>query len=147
MYQKATSRRSSMGRKLFPEISRYSFWKPHPIPTEGVIAPVDLVPLGPMSVVANKLMEVSGIIRCPVLPWLSSISMFWESNVGRVSLGIRPEQGPPKPGEVIMISVQSAVPARAFYLLYVQVFEQLDVILLDEQAHRFVSPVEFRKKL
>jgi hypothetical protein len=86
--------------------------------------------------------------QLPANPWelldkAPTLRMRWEVEEG-VLLKVRPEQGPPKPGEVLTIEAHSAAPNRIFYRLYVQLYEQFGVTLLDERSHDFLSPREFR---
>ncbi len=134
-----------------PELARYSFWKPEPLPPkDSSILPVELISLGLLSSVAEKLMEVPRMARVKPGPWVKeaaeSINLLWEVDAG-VILKVRTEQGPPKPGEVLTITAQNAAPEKTFYRLYVQIFEQLGVTVLDEKRHEFITPREFRAKL
>src|SRR6266513_1381053 len=113
-----------------PEIVHFSFWKPEPIPPkDSGILPIELHSLGSLNAVAEKLLDVPHMTQIPPNPWEHI------------------EQGPPKPGEVLTINARSSAPEKAFYRLYVQIFEQFGATLLDEQVHQFFTPKEFRTKL
>ena len=133
-------------------ITRFSFWKPEPIPPkDSTILPIELHSLGMLGSVAEKLLEVPKMSEIAPAPWdvedpPQSVNLIWEVEEG-VILKVRTEQGPPKPGEVLTIRAQSAATGRTFYRLYVQIFEQLGVTVLDESAHQFYTPKEFRTKL
>jgi hypothetical protein len=132
-------------------VRRFSFWKPDPIPPhDQTILPIELCSLGQLEQVAEKLLDVPHMLALPLPPWdpaaRSLVNLRWDVEEG-VMLQVRVEQGPPKPGEVLTIQAQNAAPEKAFYRLYVQVFEQLGVTVLDEKAHQFVTPREFRTRL
>jgi len=134
------------------QFARFSFWKPEPLPArqDSRILPVELVSLGRLRAVAEKLLEVPHMLPMVRAPWEAptseSINLMWQVDAG-VILRVRTEQGPPKPGEVLTITAKSAAAERTFYRLYVQVFEQLGVTLLDESSHEFVTPREFRARM
>lgn len=135
-----------------PEIVHFSFWKPDPIPPKDAgILPIELHSLGSLNDVAEKLLDVPHMTQIPPNPWdkiepTKDVRLLWEVDKG-VVLKIHIEQGPPKPGEVLTIDARSSAPERAFYRLYVQIFEQFGATLLDEQVHQFFTPKEFRTKL
>jgi hypothetical protein len=131
---------------------RFSFWKPDPIPPkDATILPIELHSLGMLNSVAEKLLDVPHMSQVPAEPWEteippSTMNLIWEVEQG-VILKIRTEQGPPKPGEVLTINAKNATPPKTFYRLYVQIFEQFGATVLDEKAHEFYTPKEFRTKL
>ena len=90
-------------------LTRFSFWKPEPIPPKDAsIMPVELHSLGPLKDVAEKLLDVPRMASVQPMPWdqpeENALNLIWEVEEG-VILQIRAEQGPPKPGEVITITV------------------------------------------
>ena len=138
-----------------PESNRvacFSFWKPEPIPPkDATILPIELLSLGHLGSVAEKLLEVPKMSKLQPAPWENEIpptklNLIWEVDEG-VILQVRTEQGPPKPGEVITINAKSATPGTTFYRLYVQIFEQFGATVLDEKSHQFYTPKEFRSNL
>ncbi|HYG74646.1 MAG TPA: hypothetical protein VEK08_06550 [Planctomycetota bacterium] len=134
-----------------PDITRFSFWKPEPIPPKNAtIVPIELLSLGRLADVAERLMEVPKMAKVQQPPWEASaetgVNLVWEVEQG-VILQIKAEQGPPKPGEVLTVTAKAAVPEKVFYRLYVQIFEQFGATVLDEKSHQFFTPKEFRTKL
>jgi len=131
-------------------ISRFSFWKPEPVPTrEAGISAVELQPLGVLRQVAARLMDVPNMAELISPPWKQQgdgLQLMWGVEEG-VILNVRVEQGPPAPGEVLTINAASAAPNKTFYRLYVQIYEQFGVTVLDEKAHEFLPPREFRARL
>lgn len=133
-----------------PRLTRFSFWKPEPIPPkDATILPIELHSLGTLNMVAEKLLEVPRMSKVQPAPWENEVpptklNLIWEVEQG-VILQVRTEQGPPKPGEVITIDAKSATPGTTFYRLYVQIFEQFGATVLDENSHQFYTPKEFRK--
>ena len=134
------------------EITQFSFWKPEPIPPkDATILPIELLSLGSLEMVAEKLMEVPKMSKVAPAPWdaelaQTGVNLVWEVDQG-VILQVRTEQGPPKPGEVLTINARSAATEKTFYRLYVQIFEQFGATVLDEKSHQFYTPKEFRTKL
>ena len=135
-----------------PDIARFSFWKPEPIPPkDATILPIALHSLGPLQAVAQKLMDVPKMSEMPRAPWEAklkdkNVSLIWEVEEG-VILQVHAEQGPPKPGEVLTIIAKSATPEKVFYRLYVQIYEHFGATVLDEKLHQFYTPKEFRSKM
>jgi hypothetical protein len=130
---------------------RFSFWKPEPLPPkDSKILPIDLVSLGKLDSVSDKLLDIPHMSRLPAAPWDTqtgiNLKLCWECEAG-VLLRVQVEQGPPKPGEVLTIEAQSKTPEKTFFRLYVQIFEQLGVTVLDERMHQFLTPKEFRTRL
>ena len=140
--------RKSEGSKM----EYFSFWKPEPLPPkEAKILPVDLQSLGKLREVTEKLFDVPRMAEVPQAPWElkedpPTMRLQWQVEQG-VILRVRTEQGPPKPGEVITIGAISAAPHYIFYRLYVQLFEQFGVTVLDECSHDFLTPKEFRARM
>src|SRR5689334_18584156 len=101
------------------EIAQFSFWKPEPIPPKNAsILPIELLSLGRMESVADKLLDVPHMAKVQPLPWeaeaaTQSLNLFWEVDEG-VILKVRAEQGPPKPGEVLTINARSAAGQKTF---------------------------------
>ncbi len=130
----------------------FSFWKPDPVPPkEAKILPVELHSLGKLHEVAERICEVPHMTRLPSIPWEenqdhSTVRLQWQVEKGVILL-VRTEQGPPLPGEVLTIRAKSHTSNRAFYRLYVQLFEQFGVTVLDERLRDFVTPREFRSGL
>ncbi|MBE7466991.1 MAG: hypothetical protein HS116_26260 [Planctomycetes bacterium] len=135
-----------------PQVHVFSFWKPDPVPPkDNTILPVELHSLGRIEDVKERLFEVPRIAEIPREPWevaeASPVTRLrWQVDEG-VILNVRSEQGPPKPGEVLTIRAETVAPGRTFYRLYVQIYEQLGVTVLDERSHQFLSPREFRRAL
>ncbi|HEY3324564.1 MAG TPA: hypothetical protein VGP72_29195 [Planctomycetota bacterium] len=133
------------------DLVRLSFWKPDPVPPKDAkICPIELLPLGKLKSVANKLLDVPHMTKLPTAPWESNASetasFLWQVDEG-VILKVHAEQGPPKPGEVLTINARNAADGKVFYRLYVQIFEYFGATVLDEQSHQFVTPKEFKTKL
>lgn len=134
------------------EIAQFSFWKPEPIPPKDAsILPIELLSLGSLDSVAEKLLDVPKMSKMAVAPWetelaANSISLIWEVD-GGVILRVKTEQGPPKPGEILCINAKCATEQKTFYRLYVQIFEQFGATVLDERSHQFYTPKEFRTRL
>ena len=129
---------------------RFSFWKPDPLPPkDATILPIDLVSLGKLDSVSSKLLDIPHMTQVPCAPWEiqtgEKMKLHWECDAG-VWLRVAVEQGPPKPGEVLTIEAQSKTPEKTFFKLYVQIFEQLGVTVLDERTHQFFTPREFKMR-
>ena len=111
---------------------------------------MELISLGRLDAVAERLLDLPKMAEVPKAPWESACSrelnLRWDVDEG-VILQVRAEQGPPKPGEVITINAQSALSERTFYRLYIQIFEQFGATVLDERHHEFLTPKEFRARL
>ena len=141
-----------MDCEAFPnQVVHFSFWKPEPIPPkDATILPIELMSLGSLFSVTERLLDVPKMTKIPPAPWDtegdSRLNLFWEVDRG-VILQISAEQGPPKPGEVLTIGAKSSTPEKTFYRLYIQIFEQLGATVLDEKSHQFYTPREFRSKL
>ena len=136
---------------LFSERSQYSFWKPEPVPPkDATILPVELFSLGKLATVSEKLLDIPHMCGMPVAPWEGpaeqNLCLRWECDAG-VVLKVRIEQGPPRPGEVLTIEARSKAPEKIFYRLYVQIYEQFGVTVLDEKRHEFLTPREFRSRM
>ena len=135
-----------------PSLTRFSFWKPEPIPPKNsTILPVNLDSLGSLNRVKEKLFEVPHMAEVPKAPWQMdetppTVRLQWQVEEG-VILKVRAEAGPPKPGEVLTLEAHSAANAKTFYRLYVQIYEQFGVTLLDERVHGFLTPREFRAQM
>jgi hypothetical protein len=130
---------------------RFSFWKPDPLPPkDATILPIELVSLGKIDSVSAKLLDIPRMSQMPTAPWDPSpkdrMRLHWECEAG-VWLSVAVEQGPPKPGEVLTIEAQSKIPEKTFFKLYVQIFEQLGVTVLDERTHQFFTPREFKTRI
>jgi hypothetical protein len=143
---------SSPNSKPFPpegdDWSLFSFWKPEPVPCKNSkILAVRLHSLGKLREVANRLFDVPHMAKLPLGLWekdsAESMRLRWQVEDG-VILQVKTEQGPPKPGEVLTIRAASRTPNRVFFRLYVQLFEQFGVTVLDERQHDFMTPREFR---
>lgn len=131
------------------EIVQFSFWKPEPLPPKGSrILPIELLPLGNLAAVLEKLFEIPHICKDPAgaLQQPPVAFLRWQVDEGVVLL-VRPEEGPPQPGEVLTINAKSSTALRTFFRLYVQIFEQFGATVLDERVHEFVTPREFRARL
>ncbi len=134
------------------EIVQFSFWKPEPLPPkDATILPIDLLSLGSLNTVVEKLLDVPKMSKVEPAPWdanlaTNHLNLVWEVDEG-VVLQVRSEQGPPKPGEVLTINAKSHTQQKTFYRLYVQIYEQFGATVLDEQSHQFYTPREFRTKL
>jgi hypothetical protein len=129
----------------------FSFWKPEPLPPkDATILPIELISLGTLNDVAEKLLDVPHMAAVAKAPWeemaVPTLQLRWDVDQG-VILQIRAEQGPPKPGEVLTINAKSATPTRTFYRLYVQIYEQFGATVLDEKVHEFLTPREFKDRL
>ena len=134
------------------KLVQFSFWKPEPLPPkDSTILPIELISLGSLNIVTEKLLDVPKMSQVPKQPWdtespPATVNLIWEVDNG-VILQIRTEQGPPKPGEVLTINAKSATAQKTFYRLYVQIYEQFGATVLDERSHQFYTPKEFRSKL
>ena len=133
-------------------VRRFSFWKPDPIPPRNAaVLSVNLHSLGKLETVTEKLFDVPRMTEVPMPPWdekghPSVARLRWQVEEG-VILNFRIEEGPPRPGEVLTIEAASAAADKTFYRLYVQLFEQFGVTVLDERSHDFLTPRQFRSKL
>jgi hypothetical protein len=148
--------REHSSREPFPpkgtDWGLFSFWKPEPVPPkDSKILAVKLHSLGKLREVAERLFEVPHMASLPSGPWeqrdaATSMRLRWQVEDG-VILQVKTEQGPPRPGEVLTIRAASRTPNRVFFRLYVQLFEQFGVTVLDERQRDFVTPREFRARL
>ncbi|MEI6234568.1 MAG: hypothetical protein WCT04_16055 [Planctomycetota bacterium] len=130
---------------------RFSFWKPEPLPPKNAaIVPIELVSLGNLDSVAAKLLDIPRMSHVPSAPWEApmneKVRLHWGCEAG-VWLSVAVEQGPLNPGEILTIEAQSKTPEKTFFKLYVQIFEQLGVTVLDERIHEFFTPREFKTRL
>jgi hypothetical protein len=126
-------------------IQWYSFWKPELISPEE---DPELLSMGTVSSVGKRLLDVPKMtqVRMPPRGIPSALNFHWQ--VGRgVALRIHSAPDQPIPGEVFTISVKSATSANNFYRLYVQIYEHLGAMLLDECQRTFVTPRDFRLSL
>ena len=134
------------------KMAQFSFWKPEPLPPkDSTILPIELLSLGCLQEVASHLLEVAHMTPMRELSWKGPqtdpvLTLKWEVEQGAI-LQVRVEQGPPKPGQVLTIHAESAMPQRTFFKLYVQLFEQMGVTLLDETTHQFFTPRESRARI
>lgn len=130
-----------------PDIIRFSFWKPEPVPPNGPsIVVADLQSLGSLTSVAKTLLDIPRMEELPSLPWplvKNEVKLVWDVE-GGVRLDVHQEEWPPRPGEVLMISLRGCVQQKFYHRLYVQVFERFGVTILDEASHKFYTPREFR---
>jgi hypothetical protein len=130
----------------------FSFWKPEPLPPkDATILPVELISLGALGAVAEKLLDVPHMSALPAVPWQAGpetalLHLRWDVEQG-VILQIRAEQGPPNPGEVLTIHANSHTPSKTFYRLYIQIYEQFGATVLDEKSHEFLTPREFKGRM
>lgn len=122
-----------------------TFWKPERIDVvPDTLAVCPLLPLGPATTVASKLMDIPRMhVFLSTMTFHGYLSFLW--NVGNgVTLALRdePELGD---GGVFSISVldKQRVSRDQFYRLYVQVFEMFEVVVLDEG--RFVGVRQFKR--
>ena len=132
-------------------VARFSFWKPEPPPGhDRRIQPVELLSLGPLAGVAAHLLDVPKMAAVALPPWEKAPErerqLLWAVD-GGILLRVKAEETPPKPGEVLTIHALNAASERAFYRLYIQIFEQFGVTVLDERNHQFLTPREFRARL
>ncbi len=130
---------------------RFSFWKPEPLPPkDATILPIELISLGKLASVSEKLLDIPRMREVPRAPWEpladEKLRLHWECDAG-VWLNVGVEQGPPKPGEVLTIEAHSRTAEKTFFKLYVQIFEQFGVTVLDERVHQFLTPKEFRVRV
>ena len=128
------------------EIQRFSFWKPEPLPPkDGSILPIELLSLGTLAGVTERLLDVPKMTQVHLPPWgiPAALNLYWQVERG-VLLRIQAEEGPARRGEVFTISAKSATCAKFFYRLYVQIYEQFGATMLDEQLRLFITPKEFR---
>lgn len=130
-----------------PDIVRFSFWKPEPVPPNGpVIVVADLQPLGSLATVAESLLQIPRMEELPSLPFplaKNEVKLVWDVECG-VKLDVYQEEWPPRPGEVLTIQLRGCVHPKLFHRLYVQVYERFGVTILDEMSHKFYTPREFR---
>lgn len=132
------------------KIVRFSFWKPDPVPPKNdKILPIDLHSLGRIEEVTERLFEVPHMAEMPKAPWeehSDTMRLQWQVEEG-VILKVRAEAGPPAPGEILTINATTIAPKKVFFRLYVQLFEQFGVTVLDEEQQSFFTPREFRALL
>jgi hypothetical protein len=88
----------------------FSFWKPEPLPPKDkVILPTELLALGSLASVAERLLEVPNLLPSDNAPWDctgAALKFVWKVENG-VFLRIHTEVGPPRPGEVITIDAKN----------------------------------------
>lgn len=136
-----------------PEMSFYSFWKPEAIPPkENKLAYVNLLPLGSINEVSQRLFRmphIRGAIHSPALiSKMPVIQVLWTCGSG-VVLHIRPEyiDGKSDDSKVMMISAASAVSDELFYKLYVLINEHFGLVVFDETQHEFITLADFKKRI
>jgi hypothetical protein len=134
-----------------PNLIRFSFWKPEPLPPKNAsILPVELLSLGALKTVTARLLDIPKMEAIPAPPWQTdadeNLTLHWGCDAG-VLLRVHVEQGPPKQGEILTIDAQSKTPDKVFFKLYVQIFEQFGATVLDERTHEFFTPKEFRTRM
>jgi hypothetical protein len=133
----------------------FSFWKPEPIPTaEKTIQTVTLRPLGDLPEVAERMLDLpcmQEISGGALKPWgaeheAGSLLLHWARAEG-ATLQLEEEAWPPLPGKILSIGGATRGSPSLLYNLYVQLFEQLGVTLLDEKHGRFLTPRDFRRQM
>ncbi len=124
-----------------------SFWKIDPIPTNhSLISPYEIDTFGNSEEVISKLHDIPHLFfNLPSLLWEippenPAIVMFWND----VRLEFREEINRPWDKEVLTINALSPISKDLFYILYVQIHEQFNAVLLDELTHSFISPKQFK---
>ena len=142
-------------------MEKVSFWKSFPInltPSNIAIVDEELKPIGKPEVVMDKISliphvkplprTVSDLLYNPTL-----VKYFWDFERG-VFLYFNIEFNTvnnsiidfnkQKDDYVMVINANSSVSTKSLFKLYVQLFEHLEVVLLDEQTHKFFTPKDFR---
>jgi hypothetical protein len=128
------------------DMNKISFWKPVPLPPVqrfDFIA-FDLLPLGSLKEVSECLLDIPHMFSLPSMPWEEARDrFFWDVDTG-VFLSAAPESGF-KPGMVITLPAQVHIGPRQLYRLYLHVFEHFGTIMLDEERHEFLTPMQYKK--
>lgn len=117
-------------------ISVFSFWKPDPIPTTR--QPVNFWPIGTIQEVQRKILQITNFRVTPCLLW-PMFRATWKSSIVI-------QTSPNRDNNVYTIEVFSAAPTLEFYKMYVQLFDHLGVIVMDEREQIFIPPKLFREK-
>lgn len=124
---------------LVPEAT---FWKPAEV---GPVR-VNILPLGSSSEVASKILDIPRMhVFLSSLTFRGYLSFLWSVGNGlTVAFRDEPEFGN---GGVfsIMVMDKHRVTSRDFYRLYVQVSEQLGVVLLEDD--NFIEVKQFKTRL
>jgi hypothetical protein len=125
-----------------PEIAFYSFWRPESVHKHT--KDLRFQSLGHIGEITEKLLRLPHIkpMFCPIIP---SVRALWKVERG-VVLQTRAEQGTELQGQVLMIGATSAVPDRILFRLYVQLYEQFGVTLLDETTGNFLTVRQFKDR-
>lgn len=136
-----------------------TFWKTSPISlgekTDKVVTdlldPNDhqhivathLAPLGPVNEVCQVLLTIPKTFACFDAVDQRCISLLWAVDQGVIlSFKTEEEFGP---GGVFSILAKSRVSEKAFFRLYVQVYERFGTILLDDSGN-FIEIKAFKKR-
>lgn len=124
---------------LVPEAT---FWKP----TEVGPVRVNVLPLGPSSQVASRILDIPRMhVFLSSLTLHGYLSFLWDVGHG-VTVAFRDEPEFGRGGVFsIMVMDKHRVQPRDFYRLYVQVSEQLGVVLLEDDS--FVEVSQFKTRL
>jgi len=124
---------------LVPEAT---FWKP------GEVGPitVEVLPLGPASQVASKILDIPRMhVFLSTMTFHGYLSFLWDVGQG-VTMAFRDE---PEFGDggvfSIMVMDKHRVKPQDFFRLYVQVSEQFGVVLLEDDG--FVEVRKFKTRL
>lgn len=119
-----------------------TFWKPELIDDVSV----KVLPIGPAQTVSSLLMDIPRMhVALSALTFHGYLSFLW--NVGNgVTLAMREEPELGKGGVFsILVVDKHRISNEEMYRLYVQVFELLGVVLLDDGS--FIDVRQFRKRL
>ena len=101
-----------------------------------------MLPFGPPEQVLDQILTIPHTSRLPALPFSGKVA--WGPN--DVILDFEEDGTTIAPGEVISIVAVVMVTDAALHRLYVQIFERLEAVLLDEQNGLFLPPRDFRAR-
>lgn len=122
---------------------KYSFWKPTPIPMpDATLVESRLLPFGPPEQVLDQILTIPHTSQLPAFPCSGRVS--WGKD--NVILYFEEDETMIAPGEVISMVAVVKVADAALFRLYVQIFERLEAVLLDEQKGIFLPPQAFKRR-
>lgn len=127
-------------------MTKFSFWKPIPLPPiqRFDFIAFDLLPFGNLHEVSECMLDIPHMLSYPSMPWEEAADrFFWDVDSG-VFLKAAPESGF-KPGMVISIPAEAHINSKQMYRLYLHIFEHFGSIMLDEERHEFLTPMHYKK--
>jgi hypothetical protein len=135
-------------KSILPEIAFYSLWRPDSLPNKNAtLIAVKILSIGSITEITKRLMSIKHMkMMLKLHPGkLPIMRLLWDVGEG-VILQYKAELGLEQL-DVAMIEIISAVNNKTFYNLYIQIHENLGIILLDEVSNVFVPPREFKASL